>query len=68
MGHVLRTDYWPEAILTCYSERPSTIEKPAGRGPASLTKGRNAMEDHRSFLPKIIVKFGIKVKITVIRK
>jgi hypothetical protein len=51
--------------LTISSAPCSENKKPAGIGPAGFSQGAT-MTRHRSFLRKIIVKIGVKVKIRVI--
>jgi hypothetical protein len=43
-------------------------KKPAGNRPSRLTQRRKAMRRHRDFLPRILVKIGVKVKIVIVRK
>jgi hypothetical protein len=58
---------WRPATLTSCSDRRFIKKKPVGIGPASLLE-ENVMVGHRKLLPKILVKIGIKVKITIVRK
>jgi hypothetical protein len=55
-------------LLTICSDAACIKKKPVGNEPNRLTRGEIVMVVHRNLLPKILVKIGVKVKITVIRK
>jgi hypothetical protein len=43
-------------------------EKAGRDGPNRLIPGETVMLQHRNLLPMILVKIGVKVKITIVRK
>jgi hypothetical protein len=53
--------------LTSHSVILAKTNKPAGNGPTGLLE-ELVMVGHRKLLPRIVVKIGIKVKITIVRK
>jgi hypothetical protein len=57
----------PSATLTKSSGFGAKKEKPVGNRPGRLTVERG-MRKHLKLLPRILVKIGIKVKITIVRK
>jgi hypothetical protein len=63
----LRRQGNPEWVLTSRSDLALKTKKPVGTGPAGLLEER-VMIGHRKLLPRIMVKIGIKVKITIVRK
>jgi hypothetical protein len=57
----------PERVLTSRSDLARKTKKPVGTGPAGLLE-EQVMLEHRKLLPRIVVKIGVKVKITIVRK
>jgi hypothetical protein len=63
----LRHEGNPERVLTSRSDLALKTSKPVGIGPAGLLEEK-VMVAHRKLLQQIMVKIGIKVKITIVRK